>query len=332
MSINRLKRLFLSVCVLVLFAVPSAVFAQDDDMSFDEDEGTTTKEDIKFDEDEGTDTDAPVVQKGREMAVVAIPSPALDAEQVAKLQSTLMDSMAEVKKYSPTGPTRVLPLLEENDTDSCVKEQLCLGSVGKDAGVSYILLTRVAKEDSGYRLIIDLFDVQDKLFIKSKTFDQLGSFDDVIGTVQPAVRSIFDIRNNVQDNNIGKETGRGTIQSVFAYTTAVLAVACIGGGVYYGLDASAQEDEVKNSKKGEGGRYDDLTQKDARAKLQAAQSTASTANVFYGLGLALGAASVALFVIDFGADVDDTEEYGSSLQIVPSISPQSVGIGTMWRF
>jgi hypothetical protein len=332
MSINRLRRLFLSVCVLVLFAAPGAALAQDDDMSFDEDEGTTTKDDIKFDEDEGTDTSAPVVEKGREMAVVAIPSAVLDAEQLAKLQSTLMDSMAEVKKYSPTGPSAVLPLLEENDTDTCVKEQLCLGSVGKGASVSYILLTRVTKEDAGYRLVIDLFDVQDKLFIKSKTFEQLGSFDDVIDTVQPAVRSVFDIRNNIQDPNIGKETGRGTIQSVFAYTTAVLAVACVGGGVYYGLEASAQEDEIKNNKKGMTGRYDDLTQKDARAKLQEAQSTASTANVFYGLGLALGAASVALFVIDFGADVDESEEYGSSLQLVPSISPQSVGIGTMWRF
>lgn len=331
MNKDSLRRLGLSALMMVLFAFPGAAMAQDDDMNFGEEEGTETTDDFKFEEDEGTAAKDPA-KKGKEMAVVAVPSEALEPEQLKQLQATMMSSMSEVKKYDPTGPARIMPLLEENDAETCVRDQLCLGSVGKEAGLSYVFMIRVTKEEAGYRMAVDLFDIQDKLFVKTKTYDQLSSFDDVIETVLPAVRSTFDIRVAQQDDNIGKEAGRGTIQTVFAYTTAVLAVACVGGGVYYGMEASSQADEVKNSKKNTDGRYESLTQKDARIKTQDAQSTATTANVFYGLGVALGAASVALFVIDFGSDVDQDEEYGSKLQIVPSIGPNSVGVGTMWRF
>ena len=327
---HRLSLLAMSLLTVATFAMPRDAMAQDDDMSFDEDEGTVADPDgMTFEESEGT-----TVTKGREMAVVAIPSSALDQEQLDQLQSTLMATMVEVKKYDPTGPSRILPLLDENDTETCAREQLCLGAVGKEAGVSYVLMARVSKEASGFKLTVDLFDVKDKLFVRTKSYDELSSFKDVIDSVQPAVRTVFDIRAADQGPQVGTDVGRGTVQSVFAYTTAALAVACLGGGIYYGREASAQADAVVNSKKSQDNpkRYDSLTQKQARTRMQEAEGTATTANVFYGLGVVLGAASVALFVIDFGADVDEDEYTIRSLQLLPSVGPDSVGVGASLRF
>lgn len=326
----------LSLLFVVALSAPTMALA--DDMTFGQDEGTDTKkDDMTFGKEEGTDTKKEPAktedtEKGNTMGVVALPSKAITKEQRTKLQAALMKAAGETKKYSATGGSGLLAALEESELETCVRDQLCLGSVGKEAGVDYVLTGRVSKAASGFVFTLDLFDVKEKLFIKSKTYNKLGDFDDVLDMVVPASRSVYDIRVKRDGPKVGTGAKKSTIQTVFAYTTAGLALACIGGGIFYGLDASAQEDELKNSPK-EGDRYKDLTQRQARERLQEIEGTATTANVFYGLGLALGAASVALFVIDFGSDVDETEEYGSrKLSITPTVSADGVGVGTMFRF
>lgn len=329
-------RKMLALFVVAALSAPTLVMA--DDMTFGEEEGTDTKkkDDMTFGEEEGTDANKKEEEKsstkGNTMSVLALPSKAITKEQRTKLQSAMMKASGETKKYSATGGSGVLSVLEENDLETCVREQLCLGSVGRESKVDYILTGRVSKAATGYSFTLDLFDVKEKLFIKSKTYNKLSDFDDVLDMVTPASRSVFDIRVKRDGPKIGTGAKKSTIQTVFAYTTAGLAVACIGGGIFYGLDASAQEDELKNSAK-EGSRYKDLTQRQARERLNEIEGTATTANVFYGLGIALGAASAALFLIDFGSDVDETEQYGvRQISVTPTVSTNSVGVGTMFRF
>ncbi len=313
---------------LSLIVAPARALAQDDDMAFDEDES------MSFDEEdavEATDPNAPAPTKGRLLSVIVVAGEGVSTSQRVDLQDKLLVELEAVRKrYTIDRGDAVMPLIEERGTDTCVREPICLGSVGSEAQTDYLLIARASQQGSGYRFVFDLFDVQDRLFVKTKSYDDLGSFGAVLDTVPPAVRYAFDLRTPTDTTAIGDGAGSSTIQTVFAYTTAGLAALCIGGGVYFGLDASSQEDELKNSPR-MGDRYADLTQRQARQRVQEIQSTATTANVFYGLGLALGVTSAVLFLVDFGSDVDE-EDYAHRLQLSPILSPEVVGVGASMRF
>lgn len=325
------------LALLCTLSLSTSAWAQDD-MTFGEEEGTSTEEggDMTFEEGGGEEADpesVPEKDKGRVMNVLALPSKSLTSEQLGKLQAAMMKASKLTTQYDGTSGTGLIAPLEENDLNDCVQSQLCLGGVGTDEGADYIMLGRTTKIGETFTFTMDLFDVREKLFVKSKTYEDLGDFDDILDVVVPGARSIFDIRDRIKGPKIGTDVERSTIQTVFAVTSGVLSLACIGGGVFYGLEASKQEQAIKDNPKNADGRYEDLTQVEARQLLQDAGSTATTANVFYGLGIALGAASAALFFIDFGSDVDASESATiQDVMIAPSISADSVGIGTMFRF
>ena len=338
---NRVS-LFKPVLLTLLcsLCLSTSAWAQDD-MTFGEDEGTSTEEggdDMTFEEgeDSGEEVDPEAVpdsEKGRVMQVLALPSKDLTPEQLAQLQEAMLKASKLSDQYDGTNGTGLIPVLEENDLTDCVQSQLCLGGVGSDEGADYILLGRTTKIGETFTFTMDLFDVREKLFIKSKTYEELGDFEDVLDVVVPGARSVFDIRERVKGPAVGVDVERSTIQTVFAVTAGVLSVACIGGGVYYGLQAADEEQAIKDLPKNDDGRYEDLTQVEARRMLQDAGGTATTANVFYGLGIAMGAASAALFFIDFGSDVDASESASiQDVMVAPSVSADSVGIGTMFRF
>lgn len=326
------------LALLCTLSLSTSAWAQDD-MTFGEDEGTSTEDGgMTFEEggEEEEEADPEAVSdsdKGRVMSVLALPSGALDSEQLGKLQAAMMKASQLATQYDGTSGTGLIAPLEENNLDDCVRNQLCLGGVGTDAKSDYILMGRTTKIGEKYTFTMDLFDVREKLFIKSKTYEDLDDFDDVLDVVVPGARSVFDIRERVKGPQVGVDVERSTIQTVFAVTSGVLSLACIGGGVYYGLQAADEEQAIKDMPKNADGRYEDLTQAQARQMLQDAGSTATSANIFYGLGIALGAASAALFFIDFGSDVDASDSATiSDVMVAPSVSADSVGVGTMFRF
>jgi hypothetical protein len=285
---------------------------------------------MEFGVDEVEQTDTTEVEQDLEgvVAIVAVPSSALDANERRELQEAMQEAMKSVKGVQTIGPAKVLAGLEDRDPDTCPKETLCLSSVGREAGVSRILIGRVSKTDTGYRLDIDYFDVKDKLFVKYKSTDGLGSFGSVIKAVEPSIKEIFGVRDITRGPNIVGDEDTSVVQTVFAVTSLVLSVACIGGGIYYGLDAADQEKQITDNPGG-------FTQRQAQTRLAEASNTATTANIFYALGLAFGVTSVLLFTIDFGSDVDESEEVflrPKNLQLTPSVGADSVGFGASFSF
>ncbi len=80
-----------------------------------------------------------------------------------------------------------------------------------------------------------------------------------------------------------------------------------------------------------------ISQPDAQAKLDQAESSALLANVFYGLGLVSGVASALLFLIRPGSDIATEEELADqsildNLQVAPMIHPEATGVqaGFTW--
>lgn len=322
MNSRWLPHLALRCCLLAGFALLSLpAYAQDDEenMEFGVDEVAPV--------DETAEETPQEVDKGL-TAVVAPPVPSMSSDERAELQEALQEAVKVVKNLETTGPSKVNAGLEERDAESCIKETLCLSSVGRDAGVGRILIGRISKTDSGYRLDLEYFDVTDKLFMRYKTVDELGSFSAAIKAVEPAMKELFDVREFGGPKVVDTED-TGIVQTVFAYTTAGLAVACLGGGIVYGMDASAQEKEVTDNPSS-------FSQRGAQLKLNEASNTATTANIFYALGVAFGLTSVLLFTIDFGSDVDESEEEvffrPGNLQLAPSVAADGFGVGASFSF
>lgn len=344
------SRLHAPLIALSLVLLPTAAFAQGD-MSFGVDEvenggddGGDDGGDMSFgvdDVEEGGDEDMSFGEDedeggGNLLSVVAVPTSDIDAEQRDELQRELMKSMQAVSKYDVSGEGGVLSSLRERNAEQCVRETICIASVGEDAGYNKLVLGRITKVGEEWRLDIDFFDVDERLFIKYKSYEQLGSFKEAIEMVDPAIRDIFDIRQVDDGPEVEDKPRNEWIQPTFAYTTAGLAVACIAGGAVFGSRARNERDAIINAPKNDDNRYEDLTQQDAQDQFDQARRTAQRANLFYGLGVGLGALSAVLFTVDLGSDVASEEELSQrrvrDLKIAPAVSSQGVGAGAFFRF
>lgn len=328
---------------LLMLLTPAMSFAQDDDdegLSFGEDEagGGEGDEGLSFgedeaagDEEEGGATSDPLTASNNDtgsVAVVAVNTGAVDDEQRRKLQTELNNAMGLVRGYEIQGESGVLGALNDNGPD-CVREAICLASIGGDADVDKLLLARITKVGDTYKLDLDFFDVQERLFINYETVENLGSPNAAIDNVEGAVKRLFKVRDNDGGPEIEDKPRNEWIQPTFAYTSAGLAAACIVGGVVFGNQAKGDYDEVKTQ--ADAG---NLTQRQARDQFEAANAKARRANLFYGLGVGMGVLSAVLFTVDLGSDVAEDDEYVriKDLRIAPAVNAQGGGIGTSFRF
>jgi hypothetical protein len=274
--------------------------------------------------EENTDTGTPSV------AVVAMPGPNMGPELRGDIQSEMMDVLADVPGYEYRGPETVLPGLEERGLDECVREPICLGAVGTDAGVDRILLARVKPSPSGGQTFeVDFFEVKDKLTLKYAKRENLGGDGAIVDSVKPVLYEVLEVRLRDGENFAGPEDD-SIVGPIVAYSTAVLAVGSLIGGIVFGLSASSGEDDLQAQVDAQ-----QLTQEQANDILRDVQSDATTANVFYGLAIGLAAVSGLFFYLDIGSDVGESED-GSALlhdvHIAPAASENGFGFGAGFRF
>ncbi len=339
--------MFLLTCFLVALLMPSAGLAQGT-MDF----GVEDVEEEDGEGQEGGDTGddgemtfgADEVQEDPQdtgaadtytVAVVALPSDAIDRSQRIELQQKMLDAVSLDPNYSAQDGASVLNGLEENGM-SCVTEPLCLSSVGQEAGVDRILIGRVEDKARGLSLNIDLFDVSDKLFVKYTSVDRLANFDSVIDSVEPGMKDIFDIRVERKGPNYGEETDTGTVQKVLAWTAAGLSVASLGTGIYFGSEASSGEEEILGMKDGNG--QFTINQRQAQQMVRDVEGDALTANVLYGASAGLAVISGILFYVEGGSDVADPNDRRrragllDRVDVQPTFGLGNVGLGATFSF
>lgn len=269
------------------------------------------------------------------LAVVAVPTDAVSREQRIELQEKMRQAVSLDPAYQAEDGAQVLNGLEQAGLGSCITEPLCLSGVGQDAGVERILLGRVEETARGLTLNIDLFDVTDKLFVKYTSKARLGNFDAVIDAVEPAMKDIFDIRIERTGPNYGDETDSGTVQKVLAYSAAGLAVASLGAGIYFGMEASDGEDAIL-ARKNDNGQFQ-ITQKQAQQMLRDVEDDALTANVLYGASAGLAVLSGILFYVESGSDVaapGGRRRAGilERIDVQPKVGFGEVGLGATFSF
>lgn len=324
----------LLVAVLVIPATTASAF-DDDEMTFapedvqddpaDDDEMTFAPDDLAEDDFDPDDE----MDESMDVGVVAVPNDDITDVQRDELQDALRAAADEIPEINTYGDADLLSRLEERGPDYCSRESLCLASVGESAGVQRILQVRVEPDNGTYRLDIDYFDVNDRLFVAYHSNSGLGDLDDVIEAIQPGVDDIFGIRRGVDDDPFVDDRDVDVV-SVMAYSTAGAAVASLGTGILFGLSASGQEAEIEDAR-GDDGQFTGMTQREVHDLQRSMENTALTANVFYGLSAALAAASVGLFVLDAGGDepIDGAER---AVEFTPHIGGDRVGFGARLQF
>ncbi len=328
---------------LSIALAPTYSFAQG--MEFGEEEAEEVAEDatevdtqdpagLEFSEE---DAEKPVYSDVDEnqVAVVAVSGPAMDEERRKKVQDEMERVARDIPTISVVSGSAVMGSLEQSGGEACVQEPLCLAGVGQEAGVQRILVARVVEREDGLELKVDYFDVDDKLFIKYYNKGGIGGTPGLVDEVKPALDDIFEVRNLQRGPNVVGEEDTGVVQTVLAFSTAGLAVASLVGGIVFGLRAKSLEKEFLASPKT--GEVYDMTEVEARDALRPAERSATTANVFYGLAVGLGAVSALLFYIRGGSDVaDDQETVDASgiedFRIAPSVTADGFGIGAGFRF
>ncbi|MEZ4460971.1 MAG: hypothetical protein R3E66_14845 [bacterium] len=332
---------FISCLMAILLAVPAPVFAQGFEFGEEEAETTTTKKDdgdteeegggLEFTSDDLSKEDTKTEEKIPQVAIVSIPSEANDAERRGEIQAKMLEFAKSVPSIMVAGPETVLPGLQSRTIEECVTEPICLGAVGDEAQVDRIILTRVKQTEEGLQLDTDYFDVQDRLFIRYDSKKGLGSTSDIVDAVVPSMKVVLDIRDGSgKQEYVGNEDA-SLVQSIVAYGAAGLAVACLGAGIYFGMDSSSQVDDF-NAAKNADGKFP-FSQKAAQQKLQDAESSATTANVFYGLAAAMTVTSVVFFLIEGGSDISaDQERAINDFQIAPVITEAGAGVGAGFKF
>ena len=305
--------------------------ADDDEMTFAPDD----LEEDDFDPDAEMDEDIDV-------GVVAIPGDDITGAERDELQEALREATDEIPEITTYGDSDLLPRLEERGATYCSRESLCLGSVGQDAGVQRIVQARVEFEEDdradaagSYRLDIDYFDVDDRLFVAYHSNSGLSDFDDVLEAVGPGVDDIFDIRRDV-DDDIYVDDRDVDVGSVVAYSSGGLAAVFLGLGIGFGVHAGGLESDLQEARD-EDGDFPGMTQSEAQSLESSMQNSTNVANAFYGLSAGLAILSAGLFVFGGGdggdeeASVDNSRRIGD-VELIPRFGGDHVGIGTRLEF
>lgn len=341
---------------VLLVGVPSLAPAQGT-MTFGEDEAKDIEnEDGSDSKDDGPDSSSSSSEEGMTfeaesssessdsqsetplVGLVAVPSEAMSSSQRQQLKETLVSAMQPVQKVKLASGTAVLDELQKRTVASCVTEPLCLGSVGGDAGVDRILMARVERNQDSFQLDIDYFNVSERLFIKYKSLQGLGTFGDVIDAVQPAIEEIFGLDRPTDTSTPGGRASSSKALTIVGITSAGLSAGALTAGILFGLKANDLESQLEGERNGEG-TYG-ITQTRAQEMFDNAQNKAGLSTGFYITSGVLAAAGGVFLVLGSngsGAEQPPPSRARSnpsspSWSVTPTAGSDSVGIRARFSF
>lgn len=336
---------YAALLIIALLALPSsaALAFDDDEMTFEPDEVADDPDDDFDDDDEMTfapdDLDDSAYDPEADMAdaldvgVVAVPTDDLSDADRDRIQSALREAAREIPEISTYGDSDLLPALVDRDADYCSRESLCLAGVGRSTGVDRILQARVEQQDDGYRLDLDYFDVDERLFVAYHSNTRNSDIDEVIEGIPAGVNDIFGIRGDRLDDGFvdQRDVNVGRIASYFGAGAAVVA---LGAGSYYGLQVRSDQDDLDGQARDDDGRYTELSQREARSIRRDMDSNARNANLFLGIGAGLAVTSVVLFFLSSEDDpaMAANATLDEGLRIAPQWDSDRFGLGATWTF
>ncbi len=322
--------------VPVLWMVPP-VMAQD--LFFDDEEEVIDTEDYFIDEDEvevfESEDFGPPMTTG-----LVIPGENLDPALAVVISDIIVEQLAFVPDVEPTD---YYMLKDEFDimggelAVECAFDPVCLGRVGADVALDEIIMGRAIGSSGGeIQLVLDRVNVETRSIVRYRQVTTETDRESLSEAIATQLLYLYDLQRDDDPNVVVGPTGPSKFQVAMAWTTLGLGVASLITAVVFGVSAKQKEDDVVSARLIEDDVLD-LTQQEAAAMLEDAESDALISNVMLGVGLALIGVSVLLFLITPGEDIDTEAEQVSRRSIRtpifgPTVSEDGVGVYGMFRF
>jgi len=242
----------------------------------------------------------------------------------------------KVEKYQPLDPLALrtqFDVLDEAERETCINDPQCVADTAKIFQADKVIIGRIRTEGLDRpKISLELIDVEtaalenafefeadrspyrQKQELKSAVLKLLNiEITIVVKTGCPGCRCNEDQTCNdpglecteLEESSVPlcvpPPPGMPTGQLVAAISTGAVGLGFIGAGIFFGLDAQSQSDDVATQQQN-----GTISQRDAQSELDDAGGKALIANVFYGIGAAAVVASVVLFVIR----IEDEEASG----------------------
>ncbi len=244
--------------------------------------------------------------------------------------------LAELDKFSAYGYANSSPqalkdqfsALGEQGTQDCLYNPVCLTRIGRELGLDKMVIGRLGGTSGDYSISLDLINIEQGTVEDYVSRTVKGGEEELGEAIVSSAQRLFNVRIAKKGGGAVAPQGPSDLQVAMAWTTLGVGVVSLGVGAFFGLDARSIETEVEDAA-GAGS----VTQVDAQGRIDDAKSSATLANVFYGVGIAAGVTSVLLFLITPGSDIATEEELaGDGVRIAPMLGPDGAGVsaGFSW--
>lgn len=302
--------------LLSLLTVERTALGQD--LTFDPDEvEEIDTQDLLFDEEAVPEIDAdesalPVITG------LFIPNEHLGSEFATRLSDFLVRELAGIPGVESVSNEYLMEEFEVMGAElarECAFDPVCLGRVGWEIGLDQVVVGRASLGRSPGQLgvTLDLVDLSSRSVLRYRFFESENDLVELTDDVERQLPYLFEIRQAPVEY-VEVEEGPGLLQVSAAWSSLAIGLSSLGVGLYFGLDASSREEDVRNSALREGDIYL-LTQVQARYMLDEAEESALMSNVFIGTGAVLLGVSSLLFFITPGSDIDTQVNQSASVSV-----------------
>jgi hypothetical protein len=259
--------------------------------------------------------------------------------------------------------------LDASTREGCINDPVCIARFSGDFGAHKVVIGRIYTEGRDRpEISLQVFDMTTQAIDNVFSFESNKNLKRQQKELKPALYKLFKLRppkvkttqlgstcnldtecqDPFKENLVcGGEEGAPRIcvippkalfttgQIIGATSAGVIGLGFIGTGVVFGLGATDLETQVKD-----GIKANTITQVDAKDKLDSANTKATIANVFYGLGALslVGAVVVLLLPNDEEEqslrkdDAPSDEEGSTQIYFMPSFGPDGGGLMGGIRF
>lgn len=265
------------------------------------------------------------------------------AEQLTNQLNERLDALIEFDLISNSPIYEEFEIMGEDLARECAFDPVCMGRVGRAAGIDLIVVGRVeATSTSGqWGTTLDLIDAglgQIDNFVYFTTASRTVAVQE---SLHAQINRLFRIRE-VDTGGITKTQGRA--QRAIGWTAVALGVASIGAGTYFAVDFKQQKDDFNGlarisnfSDPRTGYSVIDMTQIDAQRRIDDMDRSRNISFALIGAGAGVALTGAILLAVSPGKDVYD--EYDSRdrnarrrIQVAPSFMRGGMGVQSGFEF
>lgn len=268
------------------------------------------------------------------------------------LTDATVDALKD-EKYAEYDSVKGIPVLQKlsemssDDRMMCIDDAECMSNIGAEIGAANIVIGRIYTDGRERPYVtLDLIDVNNRVNKNSIYFDTQQRLRKQEQDIAGALIRLFNIDTGSIDSLLGQRVVEETnplptAQLVSGIVVGVVALAAVGTGIYFGLQASDYESKAKDAvaenekidmavtNSGKDPKvYDDLkaagyTQRQAKDNLDKAKDYAMLANILYASGAVAAVVSVILFLVR--SDKDEDLFAGHDVYVSPAVGANGNG-------